>query len=277
MSHTRDFTLKSGAVVHTVLSEGWESSQELPVLCLSGFGCSHYNFDEIEKALGRDYPMVLVDNKGMGKSSGATSEYELREVAMEALEVMDQLEVPKFHLMGISMGGFLSQIIALDNPERLASLSLMCTTSGGDEFIPLPPMPAEQLKAFYALEEPKRTELAVAATVYPSLPQTNPELFQKICSLRRSHPVDVEQVLFQKKAVDQWLAQKWPIEKIKTPTLILSGAEDRFVNPENAKRLQSKISGALLEFVPESDHLFFLEKPEIVAGHLKKFLKGAML
>lgn len=277
MGHTRDFTLKSGAVIHTVLSDGWDHSHELPVLCLSGFGCSHYNFEEIEKELGRDYPMVLVDNKGMGQSSPAKEEYSLKEVAMEALEVMDQLKVEKFHLMGISMGGFLSQLIALEAPERLASLTLMCTTSGGDEFISLPPMPEEQLKAFYALEEPKRTELAVAATVYPTLPQENPELFQKICHIRRSHPVDVEQVLLQKKAVDKWLSKPWPIENIKTPTLILSGANDRFVNPKNAQKLQSKISGSQLALIPESDHLFFLEKPAAVASHLREFLKGAIL
>lgn len=160
MSRTipRNFTLRSGVSIHAELSPAFEKTTgKDPVLCLSGFGCSHYNFIELEKDLGDNYPMVLVDNRGLGLSSAVDQDYLLEDVVADAIEVMDQLEIQKFHLMGISMGGFLSQLLTLKYPERVLSLTLMCTTSGGEGYVPIPEMTEEMLKGFYALPEPKKT------------------------------------------------------------------------------------------------------------------------
>lgn len=273
----RDFVLRSGGNLHAILSRGYaeaiESGKEA-ILCLSGFGCTHYNFIELEKDLGDEWPMVLVDNRGMGKSSPVEDEYELEDIVADALEVMDQLGHEKFHLMGISMGGFLSQILTLKNSERVLSLTLMCTTSGGDEYLPMPEMTVDMLKAFYALPEPMKTESAVTATVHPSLKEKAFGRFKAIVDLRRSHPVEVDQVIKQKHAVDRFLKKVLPLENISTPTLVMTGAEDRFVNPKNGELLHQKISHSQFVSIPETDHMFFLEKPRQVGAAVKSFLEG---
>lgn len=271
----RDFTLKSGATIHTLLSRGYEKAVENnqePLLCLSGFGCSHYNFIELEKDLGEHRPMVLVDNRGMGKSSPVDAEYELIDVVNDALEVMDQLGHKRFHLMGISMGGFLSQLLTLAHPERVLSLTLMCTTSGGDEYLPMPEMTVEMLKGFYVLPEPIKTESAVTATVHPNLKEKAFGRFHSIVELRRQHPAEVNQVLKQKHAVDRFLKKALPLENIKVPTLVLTGAEDRFVNPKNGELIHKKIAHSQFVSIPETDHMFFLEKPRQVGEAVKSFL-----
>ncbi len=273
----RDFTLKSGGSLHAILSRGYEEAvqnNQKPMLCLSGFGCSHYNFIELEKDLGADWPMVLIDNRGMGKSSPVSEDYSLEEVVQDALEVMDQLGHKEFHLMGISMGGFLSQLLTLKHPERVLSLTLMCTTSGGDEFIPMPEMTEEMLKGFYALPEPTRTESAVVATVHPTLKEKAFGRFQSIVELRRSHPVEVDQVLKQKRAVDKFLLNKLPLESIAVPTLVMTGAEDRFVSPKNGEMIHQRIKNSQFVSIPETDHLFFLEKPRQVGAAVKSFIEG---
>lgn len=271
----RDFALRSGGKLHAVLSRGYDQAIEEgkeSILCLSGFGCTHYNFIELEKDLGDEWPMVLIDNRGMGKSSPVTDEYELEDVVADALEVMDQLGHEKFHLMGISMGGFLSQILTLNHQERVLSLTLMCTTSGGDEYFPMPEMTVDMLKGFYALPEPIKTESAVTATVHPSLKEKAFGRFQAIVDLRRSHPVDVDQVILQKHAVDRFLKKVLPLEKIIVPTLIMTGAEDRFVNPKNGELLHQKITNSEFVSITETDHMFFLEKPRQVGEAAKSFL-----
>lgn len=268
MSQTRVFTLKSGVHIHAKLVGNPEKEA---LLCLSGFGCSHYNFLDLAAELKEDFFLVLIDNRGLGKSSPVENEYELEEVALDALEVMEQLGQEKFHLAGISMGGFLAQMIALEAEEKLLSLSLLCTTSGGSEFIPLPELTEESLKGFYALEEPRRTELAVLGTVHPDLPR---EIFNHICEVRREHPVVVEQVLKQKRAVDRFLKQPIKLESIGVKTLVLTGEEDRFVNPKNAERLAAQIPHSLLKTIPKCDHYFFMEKPQEVALEIKQFIQG---
>lgn len=280
MSRTtsRNFTLRSGATIHALLSQAFEApTTQTPVLCLSGFGCSHYNFIELEKDLGSDYPMVLIDNRGLGLSSPVNEDYLLEDVVADALEVMEQLNVEKFHLMGISMGGFLSQILTLNHPEKVISLTLMCTTSGGEGYVPMPEMTEEMLKGFYALPEPRRTEMAVEATVHPSIKEKAFGRFQSIVELRRSHPAEVEQVLKQKRAVDKFLQKALPLENITVPTLVMTGDADRFVSPENGRRIHQKIKNSQFVSIEETDHLFFLEKPRQVGEAVKTFLKSLEL
>lgn len=269
----RDFTLKSGATIHAKLSSAFfnKGQNQLPIVGLSGFGCSHYNFVEIEKDLGDVFPMILLDNRGMGESSDVAEDYTLDDVVADALEVVEQLSISRFHLMGISMGGFLSQLLALRAPDKVETLTLMCTTSGGAEYIPMPEMTEASLHAFYALEEPQRTEMAVLATAHPTIKERAFGTFQKIVELRRSHPVRVDQVIKQKRAVDKFLEKSIPLQEIKVPTLILSGDADRFVNPKNGELIQSHIAGSIYKTVPETDHLFFLEKPRLVADLIKEF------
>jgi 3-oxoadipate enol-lactonase len=270
----QNFVLRSGATIHAKLSPAFIENRNLDntILCLSGFGCSHYNFIELEKDLGDTYPMVLIDNRGMGESSSVDLDYSLEEVVDDALEVMKVLNCESFHLMGISMGGFISQLMTLKNPEKINSLTLMCTTSAGQEFVPMPVMTEEMLQGFYALEEPRRTEMAVEATAHPNIKERAYGRFQGIVELRRSHPVRVDQVIKQKRAVDLFLKNPLALETIKVPTLIVTGDADRFVSPKNGEILHKLIKNSLFKTIPETDHLFFLEKPRLVAEVVKNFL-----
>lgn len=272
-------TLKGGQSIHVILSPGFNSvapevQKTNAIICLSGYGCDHYNFSWINESLGEKYPLVLIDNRGMGKSSHATGDYEIKDLASDAIEVAELLGLDSFHVAGISMGGFIAQELVLAAKDKVKSLVLMCTSSGGEEFIDLPPSTEEGLRAFYALEEPLKSTSVVTATVHPDLPTSHKELFDAIVALRVAHPVEADQAIYQKRAVDKFLAAPLPLEEITMPTLIMSGAEDRYVNPENSKTLNKKIKGSKLILIEKSDHLFFLEKGEEVAREMDQFWKS---
>lgn len=245
-----------------------------PVLCLSGFGCSHYNFEFFIPHLSSNMQMIMLDNRGMGESSDLFESYPLASLATDALEVMDQLGVEYFDVIGISMGGFVAQLLTLMAPARVKTLSLLCTTSGGADFIPLPKMDKETLTRFQAIAEPKRTEIAIEATVHPTLKTENTKLFQEIVELRRSHPARLEQLIWQKEAVDKFLATEIELAKISCPTLVMTGDADRFVNPQNAATLSKKIKNSELVMIEKTDHLFFLEKAEESSRALLRFLNN---
>ena len=244
------------------------------VLGISGFGCDHYNFEELHKDLSKNFTLITPDNRGMGQSFKAKESYNLEEVAKDALELMDSLGHKEFHLIGISMGGFVSQLLTLLAPQRVKSLTLLCTTSGGKPFLPLPKMSEEALRKFDTLTEPQKSELAIEQIVHPSLKELNPGRFDQIVRLRRNHPAQIEQSIYQKYAVDKFLAEACPIHEIKCPTFILTGEEDRFVPPYNATILAKNIKGAIIKVIEQTDHLFFLEKPRLVGSLINDFLKS---
>lgn len=244
------------------------------VLGISGFGCDHYNFEELHKDLSKEFTLITPDNRGMGESFKPEGQYELEDIATDTLQLMDSLGINEFHLIGISMGGFVSQLLTLMAPTRVKSLTLLCTTSGGERFISLPKMSEEGLRKFHEVAEPERSTLAIGQIVHPSLALTDPERFAAIAKLRRDHPADIEQIIFQKHAVDRFLAKDLPLNEIACPTLVLTGAQDRFVSPENARILSEHIKEANLYSVSGSDHLFFLERPREVGELILPFLKG---
>ena len=74
---------------------------------------------------------LAVDEKGRFKFSESTPiQYNLSDMAKDAVSLMDSLRIEKAHIIGASMGGMLTQIIALDYPERVLSITPIMTTPG---------------------------------------------------------------------------------------------------------------------------------------------------
>ncbi|MGN6754540.1 MAG: alpha/beta fold hydrolase, partial [Intrasporangium sp.] len=67
------------------------------------------------------YRVLTIDNRGIGKSDAPEGPYTSRMLADDAKAVVDQLGITGFHLMGVSMGGMISQEYALAYPDDLKS------------------------------------------------------------------------------------------------------------------------------------------------------------
>ncbi|KAL2755749.1 hypothetical protein ACRALDRAFT_2027434 [Sodiomyces alcalophilus JCM 7366] len=90
----------------------------------------HFGHDK-----GDTYSVLLIDNRGVGLSSAPLQRYSTSQMARDAIEVLDHVgwtDPRTLHLVGISLGGMISQEIAYLIPDRLASLTLLCTTAGMD-------------------------------------------------------------------------------------------------------------------------------------------------
>ena len=84
----------------------------------------------LEKIVNRIFGLA-VDNKGKFKFSESSSvQYDLSDMAKDAVSLMDSLNIEKAHIVGASMGGMITQIIALDYPERVKSITPIMTTPG---------------------------------------------------------------------------------------------------------------------------------------------------
>ncbi len=245
-----------------------------PLLCLCGFAASgKQHFESLIPYLSRRYRMIILDYRGMGDSSKSSKAYRLEDLAIDAVSIMDELKITHFSILAISMGGFIAQIIALMKPERVERLVLLCSTSNGPEFIGPPLLTEEMICRGFARSGNvyERSLKIVSGLVHRSFIEQKPEEFEQIIQNRIKLMADVDQVLLQQKAVALFLSETLPIKRISCPTLVLMGQNDRFVPTQDAKAFEKIITGSIVKFIPNSDHLFFLEKPAQVSRHIKTF------
>lgn len=253
------------------------SNASAPVLLgLSGFGCSHYNYLDLLPELIKNFQVVLIDNRGIGASSKTSSDYLLKDVAADALAVMDVLQIKEFGLMGISMGGFIAQELIKLAPSRIKAVAFMCTLSSGPDFIHPISITEEGLRQFNTLDTRIQAEYSTIATVHPTLKEKNPTQYQKIVDFRVNFKADIEETVRQNKAAVAFINTPFDLSIIKCPALAMAGAQDRFVNPDNTKAFAKNILQCQTALVDEADHFFFLEKPIAVAENLNRFFKEVL-
>ncbi|TMA48695.1 MAG: alpha/beta fold hydrolase, partial [Deltaproteobacteria bacterium] len=106
-----------------------------PVILLMGLGGDHQGWHFVRPELARRHRVVLLDNRDAGASDEARSPYGLADMAMDAVGLMDQRGIERFHVVGASMGGAIAQHMALVAPTRIASLVLASTWARTDGFL----------------------------------------------------------------------------------------------------------------------------------------------
>ena len=98
-----------------------------PVLMIQGLGADKHLWDMQRYVLALQYRVIALDNRGAGRSDKPFGHYSLEQMADDAISVLDAEGVEQAHIVGASMGGAISQIIAVRHPERVRSLTLACT------------------------------------------------------------------------------------------------------------------------------------------------------
>lgn len=244
------------------------------LLGISGFGCDHYNFIDLVPELQKNYTLVLVDNRATGNSGPSTADYKMKDLALDALLVMDSLNVKTFGLMGISMGGFISQELVALAPERVSALALMCTTSGPPTFDHPKKLTEADLRMADTYDKKWYAEFMTGFTTHESLLKNDPARFQRIVNLRLECQMDLEEKIRQNRAAVEFLETPFDLSLIKCPVYAVAGESDRFVSPASPGIFKTMIPQAEVELIKETDHYFFLEKPVLVAEKLHNFFQG---
>lgn len=106
----------------------WGPRDGEPLLLVHGLGADHRAWIMQRRALGARYRCIALDNRGVGSSDKPHGVYDLEQMARDAVRVLDAAGHESAHVMGVSMGGILSQILAVRHPERVRSLAL-CSTA----------------------------------------------------------------------------------------------------------------------------------------------------
>jgi len=235
------------------------------VLVFNGIGAS------IETALpfvaGFEQTRVIAfDAPGVGDSPAPWLPYRLRRIARLATGLLDHLGVAQADVFGVSWGGAAAQEFALRHPERCRTLTLAATCAG---FVMVPGQPRVLLQ----LLSPRRYLdpahlLRIGGQLYGGILRFERDLLQLHASAMRgpSH----RGYLYQLLAIWGWTS--WHrLHRVRSPTLVLMGADDPIVPPVNGRIVAARLPQATLETV-DCGHLFVMTRPRETARRVERFL-----
>jgi pimeloyl-ACP methyl ester carboxylesterase len=213
---------------------------------------------------------IVFDNRGVGKSDVPPGPYPIAQMADDAAAVLDAAGIERAHIYGISMGGMIAQELALNHPERVRSLVLGCTASGGSTAIAAEPIVMQTLMARATMTPEEGAEAMVPFIYGSATPRAR--IDEDLTIRRRTFP-RAEGYLAQVQGIMAWSCYD-RLENIRVPTLVLHGDADRLVPPGNGQLLADKIPGARLTMFPGASHIYPTDKPEASNAEVLSFLSN---
>ena len=209
--------------------------------------------------------VIRYDHRDTGQSAsyapGAPG-YTGDDLIADVIGVLDALDVGSAHVVGLSMGGALAQVLALEHPERVASLTLIATSPAGPGEPDLPDMTAEARAAFGQLTEPDWSDRAAVIDYATEL--------SRACA-GRSRPFDErgtralwERVLDRTTNIESSMKNHYAVDgggrwrerlgELDVPTLVVHGTEDPVFAVAHGEALAREIPGAELLTLEGSGH-----------------------
>jgi pimeloyl-ACP methyl ester carboxylesterase len=177
---------------------------------------------------------------------------------------------PRFALIGLSMGGYVSFEILRQAPQRVARLALLDTSARPDT-----PEQTEARRAQIELANRGRlaevVDASIARLVLPKR-RGDPRLREVLHQMAAE--VGVEGFVRQQRANMSRPDSRPGLGAIRCPTLVLVGDGDEITPLDRAAEIASGVAGAGLVTIPESGHSSTIEQPEFVTAALLDFLRA---
>jgi pimeloyl-ACP methyl ester carboxylesterase len=254
------------------------------IILLPGLGHDHTYFAKTLPLIAGDGRVVTPDPRGLGQSSPAQN-YSVEQWAADLLELIAHLGAPRAHLVGSSLGACVCMQAAVDDPARVASLTL---AAGFSELDPLLEMNFRtRLKI---LDEVGLGDLMASHVSMWTLGRTflattdgRAQMEKLFASVRKNSPeryrAFIHTILrFGRCEPDQAGLPKLTarLGEIRVPTQVICGGEDILTPPALSEQMAKRIPGAAFHVIPACGHITFTEQPQASAQLIVAFLRGAM-
>jgi 3-oxoadipate enol-lactonase len=246
--------------------------QGQPLLLIMGLGAPAAAWDPaLVQEMTNSHKVITYDNRGTGLSDKPDEPYSIALFASDAVSLLDTLNIPRAHVFGVSMGGMIAQELAIHYPQRVASLTLGCTTPGGKHAVPAPP---ESLKA-----------LQGRAGMTPEEAGREGWKLSFSDEFIRAHRSELEAHLQRALAhvtprfayerhyqATMTLRVYKQLKDITAPTLVVTGRDDVLIPAANSEILAREIPGAELRIFENAGHGFVTSAREPLLKVFKEFL-----
>ncbi|WP_204264056.1 alpha/beta fold hydrolase [Geodermatophilus normandii] len=250
-----------------------------PLLLVMGANAGGLGWpEELVDLLAARHRVIRYDHRDTGRSSAVfdRSPYAIRDLATDAVAVLDGLGVDRAHVVGMSLGGTLVQLLLLDAPHRLRSATVFATSALGAGLADVAgtgglPGPAPELLAYWQTmgqERDREAELGWRVEHWRLLSggalPFDAAWFRAQEERAMEHAGTVRSPVAHALADQSGLDRGAELAAVRVPTLVAEAPEDPINPPPHAAHLAATIGGARLVTVPGMGHAL----PPVVHGPL---------
>lgn len=245
-----------------------------PVLMIQGLGASKNAWNLQRIAMATRFRIISFDNRGAGRSDKPTEPFTLEQMADDALAVLDAAGIETAHVVGASMGGVISQIVAVKFPHRVRSLTLVCTACRNH------PWRQELLQAWAKTAAEKgMIEVGKEAAQWVMSPRSFRRLVPAftwmgpLAALRPRHSFvsQIDAILNTREdLVDQ-------LSTITAPTMVIVGNQDILTPRGDSEEIAERIPNAELVVISGAAHGLMMEHSSTFNRILIEFLQRTEL
>ena len=245
-----------------------------PVLMIQGLGASKNAWNLQRIAMATRFRIISFDNRGAGRSDKPTEPFTLEQMADDAIAVLDAAGVETAHVVGASMGGVISQIVAVKYPHRVRSLTLVCTACRNH------PWRQELLQSWARTAEEKgMIEVGKEAAQWVMSPRSFRRLVPAftwmgpLAALRPRHSFvsQIHAILDTREdLVDQ-------LSTITAPTMVIVGNQDILTPRGDSEEIAERIPNSELVVISGAAHGLMMEHSSTFNKILIEFLQRTEL
>lgn len=270
---------------------------DVPVLLVSGVGTQSIRFDDefCQGLADRFFHVIRFDNRDVGLSTRCPGNedvagvmaavaagepyeiaYTLSDMAADAVGLLDVLGIDAAHIYGVSMGGMIVQLMAIEHPTRVLSLTSVMSTTGNREY----GQATEEAITALLSEGPTERDAAIEhdvsmATIWASPDYLNEDYLRDMLGRQwdRGEGRDRNGGTRQACAIVASPSRDEQLAELDVPTLVIHGDLDPLVGPSGGERTAEVIPGAELLMIEGMGHD---SPPELFGPIIEAFTRHAI-
>ncbi|TSE01576.1 3-oxoadipate enol-lactonase [Skermania sp. ID1734] len=239
-----------------------------PIVLIGSLGSTRSMWDPQVESLACEHDVVAIDLPGHGESPLPPVGSTIATFGSEVLALLDELALEAAHVVGLSLGGAIAQWLASHTPDRLSSLTLLCTAARFGE-----PQGWLDRAAFVRANGTAALAAAVVDRWFSAGLAAND---QDLIARSRAMVADTDNEGYARccEALAAWDG-RGDLGRITAPTLVIAGGQDPATTPADLATIADAIPNAKLHILDPGAHLVNVEQPEHVSKLITEHVQEA--